>query len=359
MFQAIETNTNKATFEMHDVDLAVANAIRRTILTDIPVVGFRGEDSPSLNVLKNNGPLHNEFMLHRFGLIPIHFNDEIVESFNTDDYEFELYVENKGASMLNVTTKDFKVRKHGSELPAKEVTQLFPANPVTKEHILITRLRQGEELHVKGQAVLDIARSHAGFSPGFCTFSYMQDPVKAASATNVLDKERAYKRNEHGDPVAYQFRIESVCGLTPYYLVHKSLQVLRKKLDKIQTELYQDPSEYVTVRPWAGGVNETAAGEMTGMEFVFQNEDDTLGSLLQSLMYNHYIREKHVTERGRNVAYVGYVCPHPLERTMILRIVFEEDAPIVEYIEALAEQCRRIDGELQNVQSEWARSQPE
>ena len=72
------------TFEIHNVDLAIINGIRRVMLTDIPVVGFQGEEIgetlPSLNVLANNGPLNNEIILHRFGLIPIHFSEEDTET---------------------------------------------------------------------------------------------------------------------------------------------------------------------------------------------------------------------------------------------------------------------------------------
>lgn len=345
MFRNVELNKNTATFEIYNVDLSVVNAIRRTILTDIPAISFRGEDEPSLEIIKNNGPLHNEILLHRFGLIPIHFNEEETESFNPDDYEFELNVENNGNNMINVTTNDINIRKNGNELTSKEKQRLLPYNSITKDYILITRLRSGEHLHVRGKAVQGTSRLHAGFSPvSLCTFSFIQDSVLSSQVSSILDKERAYQRNEYGDPTAYKFEIECESGLRPKYLVTKVFEIIQQKLEKTIIELHQEPSDYVSYGPSEKGV---------GYDFVFQNEDDTYGNLLQSLMFNHYLRDKKPTERGHHVTYVGYVCPHPLESVMILNIVIDGNATVNDYVEALTEQCRRIQGELQNIMKEW------
>lgn len=347
MFRNVVFKPERTTFEVHGLDLAIVNALRRTILTDIPTIGFRGEEDPSLDVIKNTGPLHNEFILHRFGLIPIHFNEEITESFQDDDYEFELDVENKDSIRKAVTTRDIKVRKQGRDMTAKELQALFPPNPITKDYIVITYLRAGEHLHIKGKAVLGTAREHAGFSPvSLCTQYPIQDPVLAAKASNILDKERAFLRNEYGDPTTFQFEIETETGLSAKYLIGKALEVLRAKLDKTVVELYAEPSEYVTVEPNDQG---------NGFNFTFQKEDDTYGFLLQSLFYNHYIREKKPTAKGKEVTYVGYYCPHPLEQTMVVNMVIKESSSPSEYVEAFAEQCRRIAGELQQIHAEWLR----
>lgn len=349
MFKNLTTSPEfrSITFEAHNVEPSVMNAIRRTIITDIPVVGFRGEDNPSVAVVQNNGPLHNEIILHRFGLIPIHLTEQETESFEADDYEFELDVQNKDTAMMNVTTKDIKVTKNGKELTAKEALRLFPANSITKQHVLITRLRKGEHLHVKGKAVVDTSRTHAGFSPGFCTSFPMEDPALSSRATNVLDKERAYFRNEYGDPTVYKVTIESECGLSCKYLMIKSFEIIRAKLQKLTQELYMDESEKVKVDPWEDGQN--------GYEFKIKDEDDTLGYLLQSHMHQHYVREKKPTEQGKQICFVGYICPHPLESVMHLRVVFEEPASIKEHIDAVAEQCRRIIATLQTLETDWIR----
>lgn len=347
-FRNLKRDAYGTSFEVHGADLAIANALRRTILSDIPVVGFHGEEDPSLQVLENTGPLHNEFILHRCGLIPIYFSQEETESFEADEYIFELRAENTTNTMINVTTKEFMVTKNGRELPQKEVLRLFPAHPVTKDHVLVTRLRPGEVFHVRGKPIKATSRKHAGFAAAFCTLAYVEDPVSASQATHVLEKERCFLKNEYNDPIAFKLQIEPFNGFTADYLVTKSFEILRSKLQRVITELYQDPSDFVESRAWHGENGH-------GYEFVFQGEDDTLGNLLQSLMFNHYLREKKTTEHGRTVSFVGYICPHPLESTMILRMVFTEEAPLSEYVEALAESCRRIGADLQTLETEWIR----
>mgnify|MGYP006267056691 CR=1 FL=1 len=350
MFQNLQekADANAIVFQIHQVDPSIVSAIRRTIITDIPLVGFRGEDHPSMEIQKNNGPLHNEILLHRMGLIPIHFTEEEVESFGADDYEFILQVDNPSNPILNVTTKDIQVTRNGKELSSKDTLRLFPPNSISKQHILITRLRRGESLHMKGKAVLDTARNHAGFSPGFCTAFPMEDPVLSAQATTILDKERAYSRDEFGDPTVFEMTIESECGLKPKYLVLKSIEILKQKLNLFMQEMYQDVSDKVAIQEWT-------FDDKSGYTFEVKEEDDTLGYLIQSHMHHHYVRMKKLTEGGKRIDYVGYVCPHPLENVMHLRVIFAEPAQKSEYVEAVAEQCRRIVADLQAMEADWLR----
>lgn len=330
-------------FEIHNVDVSVVNALRRTILTDIPVVGFMGEgDQTSVEIIQNTGPLHNEFMEHRFGLIPMHLTEEEVESFMDDQYLIELSVTNNSNTIQNVTTHQCKVWKDEKELPVKEVQRIFKANHITHQPILITRLRAGESLHVKGKPVKSTARSHAGFAPvSLCTFSYIVDPVKAAQVDNTLDKERSYKtKNEFGDPAAMLFELEPECGLTPKYLVSKALEMIMDRLKKLSS-------------------NDAIPGKATpqGMEYTFQDEDDTLGNLLQTYMFQKYIREKKLSPSGEVVSYVGYYCPHPLDSTMVLRISIKDDndpsARKDAYWNILHDAIREVDMQLQIIQQNW------
>ena len=344
---------NRYSFEIHNIDLGVVNAIRRIILTDIPVVGFDGESSssPSLSIIKNDGPLHNEFMLHRFGLIPIHLSEDETENFISDDYEFELDVLNKSNIVVNVTSRDIKVRKNGTDIPDKELHRLFPLDTITESPILITRLRQGETLHVKGRAIKSTAGYHAGFSPvSLCTLSFKQDPQSSDSTQNVLAKERSYFKNSYGDPTIFNFDLECETALSPKYLVSKSLDILTQKLFRIVEEIYKEDSVYVKFNV----VTLDNENNNEHCKFTFKGEDDTLGNFLQSMMHNHYVRDKKPTVRGNNIVYVGYYCPHPLDNTMVLRFNFESaESSHLEYINALKEHCERSIAYLQNIQTEW------
>ena len=44
----IKDPSDKHSFEVYDVDLAIINGIRRIILTDIPIPGIIGEEEPTV-----------------------------------------------------------------------------------------------------------------------------------------------------------------------------------------------------------------------------------------------------------------------------------------------------------------------
>lgn len=351
-FRQTLPSRNRYTFDIHNIDLALVNAVRRIILTNIPVVGFDGEINPTLQVLRNDGPLHNEFMLHRFGLIPIFFNEDETENFMSDDYMFELDVENKTSLSLNVTTHHFNVYKDETrQLPQKEVLRLFPADSITKHPILITRLRPGEGLHVRGRAIKSSAQYHAGFSPvSLCTMSFIGGGDDLTTThTTPLDKERSYAKNKYGDPTHIQFEIETETALVPKYLVSKSFDIIMQKLHKVLEEIHKDDSEFVHL-------DMKSEGHTTSVQVTFQNEDDTLGNFLQSSMHNHYIRDKKPTVKNIGVSYVGYCCPHPLESIMILSIHFASESITItqdDIVSTLKEHCERVIMHVQNVQVEW------
>ena len=64
-------------FTLSGVELSFANAIRRTILSDIPCVVILTETyaTNKCTIHVNTGRLHNEILKHRLSCIPIHTTD--------------------------------------------------------------------------------------------------------------------------------------------------------------------------------------------------------------------------------------------------------------------------------------------
>lgn len=310
--------TNKAAqryeFDIENIDLAIINGIRRIILSDIPILGFRGEENPTITIFKNNGPLHNEFLIHRIGMIPIHFTEEATEGFTENEYEFECHVVNKDVAIQNITTHHMTGTRNKVPLSDKEIKALFPINSITEAPIVITRLRQGEELHFKATVVKSTAKEHAGFSPvSLCSFYYNEDPVQTKELKTILEKERAYLKNDYGDPSSIHFMIESECKLSPKYLVSKALEILIQKLETVDTKM----------------TLELHPTMQNTCDIKITQEDDTLGNIIQSLLFNKYIREKiAILNNKYTVSYVGYYAPHPLDKVIVLRITFQSDDSI-------------------------------
>ena len=60
----------------YGLDKSVANAIRRTLLNDIPTVAFEVDEGvdQDITMVKNDTALHNEMMMQRIGLVPLYLN---------------------------------------------------------------------------------------------------------------------------------------------------------------------------------------------------------------------------------------------------------------------------------------------
>jgi DNA-directed RNA polymerase alpha subunit len=333
---------NRYEFDIENLDLSIINGIRRIILSKIPVLGFKGEDDPSIVIHKNNGPLHNEFMIHRIGMIPIHFSEEATESFTEGEYEFSCTVKNNDYDILNVTTRDFTGKRNNTELTAKELHLLFPENNVTKQPVLVTRLRQGEELSFTATVVKSIATEHASFSPvSLCSFYYTPDMSKMTKEMSILDKERTYLKNDYGEASHIRFMIESELNLSPKYLVAKALEILIQKVDGLTTKSTME-------------LNSTIPNTI---DITIRDEDDTLGNIIQSLLFNKYIRQKVKTLNKYDVSYVGYYAPHPLDKTIVVRITVQSDNTLTidEFEKVMQESIRHVEQELKTVYDDWIR----
>lgn len=71
----------------YGLDKSIINAIRRTLLNDIPTIAFETDENKKNDLIieSNHTSLHNEMILHRISLIPIYINpDKFLKSFLFD-----------------------------------------------------------------------------------------------------------------------------------------------------------------------------------------------------------------------------------------------------------------------------------
>ena len=97
-FNNINYGIDNVNFELTGVHTSIANTLRRCILSEIPIYGFEDEPKKVFSLWKHNGihipkgikiientsSLHNEFLSHRIGLIPIYCNKPIFSEFNKE-----------------------------------------------------------------------------------------------------------------------------------------------------------------------------------------------------------------------------------------------------------------------------------
>lgn len=332
---------DRHSFIINNIDLGIINSIRRVILSEIPVIGFYGEEHPTIEILYNNTPLHNELMIHRIGLIPLHIKESITENYEDDNYTFELIKENPNNEILNVTTADFTGTYKDKKLTNTELKEIFPANSITKNNILITRLRFNEKLHFKANAIKRTAKMNASFSPVSLSNLFFEIDTNEANKTdNILDKERNYYKDKYGEPSKINFQIETINGLTYKYLFKKAIEILIEKLENLIIKLDNKEIEIEQIPNIENSYN-----------FKIDDEDDTLGNLIQSLLHNKYIRENSKF-KDLTCDYVGYICPHPLIKQLLIRFTLST-TNIDLFYDFFSQNCREIIKIMNNIKDEW------
>lgn len=371
-----DLKSSKLSFDINDVDVSIVNAIRRVILAEVPSVGFsfepNGKDS-DIKITLNTGSLHNEFLAHRISLVPLHFKSEIVENYVPKKYKFVLKAKNNTSEMLEITTKDFKIFDGDRQYPPEFHDEIFPANPITGDHILITKLKpnlfdqqQGDELSLEAYASVNIGKVHSRWTPvSLCVFynnidkdaretgfkKYKKDNenlMKDVSDEelwvkfNTLEQYRYFKMNKYNEPNSFHFQLESECGLTPAYIFKTSIEVIIRKLKKFMDDLDNENDNITIEQP-----------KDQYMYYIkIKGEDHTLGNLIQSMFYNMFIRKDNDPDETGNdvdVSYIGYFKPHPLEDSVLIKIRTEDKS--VQHV--MKTGTSKIINRLQHMLGEW------
>ncbi|KAL9105706.1 MAG: hypothetical protein Q9227_009146 [Pyrenula ochraceoflavens] len=180
----------ESSFSLLNLDAALANALRRILLADLPSLAI-----DKVRSYKNTSILADEVLAHRLGLIPLRGNmaaidrmefwkrpdEETDEEGSTEDdintVKLKLAVKctrNEEAIARGETdprTKYNNAHVYASQIewvPSESQRQLLggdvapePVNP----DILITKMRPGQELYLELAAHVMTGRDHAKFSP--------------------------------------------------------------------------------------------------------------------------------------------------------------------------------------------------
>jgi DNA-directed RNA polymerases I and III subunit RPAC1 len=334
-------------FHIKDLDVGIVNSLRRVILAEIPNVGVAfdpyNEENNDIHFFENTSCLHNEFLGHRISLLPVQLSPEEIEIYTPDMFRFLIEKHNTGKETIDVTSDDIQIFDHdGNPLSPEQHALIFPKDAVTGDPILIVRLKpnmynpkNGEKLHVEFSARLGTAKQHSRYCPvNTCAFFNVVDEEaanvallstirdketkKGSALTNeelkvirtkfqVHDKYRHFVKNAFDEPSLFEFIIESECRLDPIYLFGKAFDILIKRLNWLCND-----EEKTTVQ--------VIDADTKTYAITLFHEDHTIGNLIQVMLYNHHIRGN-----TRQLAFVGYYLPHPLNPEIVVKLVFDKD----------------------------------
>jgi len=169
---------NKLSFILKDSNAPYANALRRIILEDVPVMAI--ED---VEIRKNSSILYDEIIAHRLGLLPLTTD---LKSYNLPD---KCKCDGKGCARcqvkLTLQTSKGSGTVYASEIKSKDSTikPVFPKMPIVK-------LLKNQQLELEATAVLGRGKLHSKWSP--CLVHYKKKPVieigNVKNPEEVVDK---------------------------------------------------------------------------------------------------------------------------------------------------------------------------
>lgn len=375
----VRKDTNAITFDIRDVDISLVNSIRRTILTDIPSVGFyfKLKDhfvENDINIEINDSPLHNEFFAHRLSLVPLHFTKDEIENWKDSDYSFVLKKNNKTGQIINVTTGDFVIinNKTNQPMPDAFTNKIFPKNKITDDHILLTKLKpnfdnldQGNQLNLKATAKKGIAKDCICWSiVSQCSYynsldeqsisKFLKDKTKNMSPEasvefkeefDTLDKYKYFLKDKHGEPKQFTFSLEVETALSPFQVFQMGCNVLITHIENLIVELSKiDDSNVIEINILSDVPN--------FFTIMFKGYTHTIGNLIQSYMLNHYVRDKELKD-DFELSYAGYCVPHPLEEMFLLKLKFEKDISKRQLYEFMTKCLTSIKSDIFTLNNEW------
>ena len=327
-------------FTVKQINVSLANAVRRTILADIPTYCFRTlpHAENRVQITANTTRLNNEIIKQRMGCIPIYLkaNDPDFEHFNVDDYRVVLDVQNTGSANEYVTTKDFRMVnvKTGKELSESVVRRIFPPDAITGGYILIARLIprltqfvEGERLALTAEIGVGTARMDGMYNVvSTCAYKATQNVEEAdkvwAERAKLLDREGndaaaiafekknwyAMEAQRYVVPDSFDFIVESIGVYSNTEIVTKACLLLIEKCKKLVSDI-ENANGDVDVVPSDSTLS-------NGYDITLQNEDYTLGKCIEYFLHiNHYIG-------NRTISFCGFRKTHPHDKHSMIRVAF-------------------------------------
>ena len=333
-------------FTLSNVNVSVANSLRRCIISEIPTYGFTTfpYEQNQVKIKKNTTRFNNEILKQRISCIPIHNIHKLTNHEEAHkDLLFELKKKNTSSSIEYVTTEDFKIKntKTNKYLTKEDVNKIFPPDPITKDHILVVRLRPrisdevpGEEIDLEGTISLNKARENNMFNTSCtCYYNFTPDRVKQNQAWAAYEKEYSGKADEevkknwylhnglrHTVQDSFDFTIETVGVYKNKELFKNACSVMIDKIRKCSSKL--EEGEF--------NVEASKSTISNCYDVILKNEDYTLGKVIEYLLYANYFRDEQI------MTYIGFRKNHPHDDYSVLRVAFKKpisnDGVVKDYI---------------------------
>jgi DNA-directed RNA polymerase alpha subunit len=323
-------------FTLNGINVSIANALRRIILSEIPTNVFYTEtyNDNKCTIEINNPPrLHNEIIKQRLSCIPIHEKELDILP---DKYILEVDVKNETDKMMYVTTEHFRIRNktNGNYLTKEETKRIFPPSKKTNQYIDFVRLSPHISKEIPGGHIklnCEFSVSNAKVNSMFnvvskCTYGNSPDLIKIdkiweSMESKLLSEESTkeevefQKRNfymldaqRYFIQDSFDYTIQTVGVYDNIEIVKKACAILQNKFVDLINMIESDMLSIVH--------SETTMENC--YDVILENEDYTIGKVLEYILYEQFYQGEKI------LSYCGFKKFHPHNSHSIIRLAYND-----------------------------------
>jgi len=191
-----ELKHDSISFTLADSDTSMANALRRIMMAEVPTMAI-----DLVEIEQNTSPLHDEYLSHRLGLIPLASHDVTEYQYNREcdcdlyckkcSVEYELKVKNTNPEAALVTSNELVPV---GDVNVKPVGGIYdePGQRDSVKPITIVSLGKNQEVHLRAVAKKGVGKEHAKWSPA-CAAAYKNEPIIRVDREKWLELTEAVR----------------------------------------------------------------------------------------------------------------------------------------------------------------------
>jgi len=149
--EVLEKSDTKLIFVVEGISIEMANAIRRIIISEIPVMAV-----DEVIILKNDSPLYDEIISHRLGLIPLTTDLDVYKlprECECGGYGCPLCQVSLTCEVINTSSAPLEI--YSGDLKSND-PKVVPVDP----NIPIVKIDKNDKVIIEAYAILGLAKDH-------------------------------------------------------------------------------------------------------------------------------------------------------------------------------------------------------